>query len=164
MISSSERLDYAGLWLLKKLDLSADDGGIELPVVAPSSWAAIEPALEQLAVRDLVAIDRKRGVYQLTPAGLDHIANAIDEAESFIEEFDDWAAADVVAELRRRRLDPMRVRFYWGWYQGEFDDVVLFQQRRGGPVDHDWAGYLMSDAFYDALADDFDEGGRDAAQ
>ena len=59
----------------------------------------------------------------------------------------------MLAELQRRRLDPLRARFLWGWYQGEFDDLVLFQQRRGvEPVERSWADYLVSDAFYDNLA------------
>jgi hypothetical protein len=50
----------------------------------------------------------------------------------------------------------MRARFLWGWYEGEFDDLVLFQQRRGvSAVETLWAYYLMSDAFWTELARDF---------
>ena len=83
------------------------------------------------------------------------LSNAIDEAEAFIEEFDDEEAEDVVRELKRRNLDPLRVRFLWGWYQGEIDDLVLFQQRRGtAEVERDWALYLVDDSFYAELAKD----------
>ena len=145
---------YAGLWLLKMLDLAPEDGGRELPVVLPGELSPLEPVLERLAVEGLIEIDRKRGRYRLTDAGLQHIALAIDEAESFIDEFDDQDAQTIVAELRRRNLDPLRVRFLWGWYQGELDDLVLFQQRRGAQVEPDWASYLTGDALYQELARD----------
>ena len=49
----------------------------------------------------------------------------------------------------------MRARFLWGWYEGEFDDLVAFQERRGvTPVERMWAFYLTSDAFWDELAKD----------
>ncbi|MBL4686054.1 MAG: hypothetical protein JKY37_15780 [Nannocystaceae bacterium] len=104
-------------------------------------------------MQGLLEIDRKRGLYGLTPVGLDRIGNAIDVAEAFIEEFDEQEAADVVREVRRRNLDALRVRFLWGWYQGEFDDLTLFQQRRGSEtVEHEPAEYLLSDAFYEELS------------
>ena len=44
-------------------------------------------------------------------------------------------------------IDVLRVRFVWGWYQGEFDDLVLFQERRGmQPIEPLWAIFLLSDA------------------
>lgn len=83
-----------------------------------------------------LAIDRKTQRYSITKAGYRHIGALIDEAETIIDEFDDWETVDMVAELRARNLDPLRARFLWGWYQGEFDDLVQFQERRGiSPVD-----------------------------
>ena len=56
-----------------------------------------------------------------------------------------------------RNLDVFRARFLWGWYSGEFDDLVLFQQRRGvSPVEQFWAFYLTGDDFYRELARDTD--------
>ena len=50
-----------------------------------------------------------------------------------------------------------RARFLWGWYTGEFDDLVLFQQRRGiKPVERLWAYYLISDEFFATLAEDIE--------
>ena len=92
---------YAGLWALKMLDLNPKDGGIEFPVVLAPEYQPLERVLEQLAVDGLVEIDRKQGQYRLTDAGLDLLGNTIEEAESFIEEFDDEEADEVVAELRR---------------------------------------------------------------
>jgi hypothetical protein len=77
----------------------------------------------------------------------------IDEAEALVAEFDDYEVDDAIRELRARNLDVFRARFLWGWYVGEFDDLVLFQERRGvSPVERLWAFYLMSDAFWTELA------------
>ena len=58
----------------------------------------------------------------------------------------------MIAQLKGRNLDPYRARFLWGWYDGEFDDLVLYQERRGAkPVERLWAYYLMSDAFWNDL-------------
>ena len=46
-----------------------------------------------------------------------------------------------------------RARFLWGWFEGEFDDLVLWQERRGiTPVERMWAFFLTSDAFWNELA------------
>lgn len=154
-ITQEQVLYYAGLWALKKLDVEPEDGGVKFPVILPPVWASLEPALDRLAVDGHVEIDRKKGRYVLTQSGLDLIAASIDEAEAFIDEFDDEDAADVVAALNKRNLDPLRVRFLWGWYQGEFDDPVLFQRRRGvDNVETDGAAYLMDSTFYRELARD----------
>lgn len=155
MITQDEILTYAGLFLLKKLDLRPEDGGIELGVVLPHAYEPLEPALERLVIDGHVEIDRKRGRYRLSERGIAYVGSLIDEAEAHIEEFDALEVEQMMAILRRRNLDPMRVRFLWGWYQGEFDDLVRFQQQRGmHPVERDWAMVLMSPAFYDELAKD----------
>ena len=154
MINETQKHYYAGLWALKMLDLAAEDGGREFDVAGSGPWVLLEPVLEALAVEGLVSIDRKRGRYALTGAGLDRIGNAIDEAEAYIDEFDEQQAEAVVAALRRRHLDPLRVRYLWGWYQGEFDDLVLFQQRRGVAEVEDEASYLLGDGLYEALSRD----------
>lgn len=152
-MNTDAKLTYAGIYLLKKLDVDAEHGGLELPLALPRELDALDPALERLVLDGYVAMDRKKGRYQLTPSGVDHVGNLIDEAEHYIDEFDEMEADAVVAELRRRRLDPLRVRFLWGWYQGEFDDLVLWQQRRGlAEIEAEWASYLMDDAFWDELA------------
>ena len=69
-----------------------------------------------------------------------------------------WAdqIGDGIAELRAHNYDLMRARFLWGWYEGEFDDLVLFQERRGvDPVERMWAFYLTSDDFFREIAKDF---------
>lgn len=163
-ISESQKLTYAGIYTLKKLDLKPADGGVQIPVLLDGIYSPLEPVVEQLVMQGLLQIDRKAQRYSLTRAGSAHLGGLIDEAEAIIDEFDEWETADMVAELRARNLDPLRARFLWGWYQGEFDDVVLFQQRRGvDPVEHEWPLYVTSDEFYNDLERDLDDDGDDEA-
>jgi hypothetical protein len=155
MITEDQKLTYAGIYLLKLLDLSPADGGIEIPVVLPHELQPLDPALDRLLLEGMIEIDRKKGRYRLTSRGTDHLGTLIDETEAIIEELDERPVAEVVEILRRRNLDPLRVRFLWGWYQGELDDLVLFQQRRGASaVERDWALYLLSDELFAELARD----------
>ncbi len=155
MLSELEKLRYAGIYLLKQIDLGPKQGGLALPLTLTHELMPLEPVLDQLVLDGWLAMDRKKNRYVLTPEGIEYIGTLIDEAETYIEEFDDEDADVVVAELRQRNLDPMRVRFLWGWYQGEFDDLALYQQRRGvAELDSDWASFVTSDAFYQDLARD----------
>jgi hypothetical protein len=157
MLTETQRASYAGLWVLKMLDLGAKEGGVDLDVLLPHDWYPLEDVIEQLVLDGLVAIDRKKGRYVLTNEGIAHVGTHIDEAEAYIDELDGMEREAVVRTLRRRNLDPMRVRFLWGWYQGEFDDPILFQRRRGFPeVERDWASFLLSEAFYADLARDLE--------
>ena len=152
-LDEADKLAYASIWLLKKMDLKPAEGGIVLPVGLPSELTPLDEVLMDLQVNGLVAPSKKKDRYEITKAGFAHIGALIDEAEALIDEFDDQEPEEMLAELQRRHLDPFRARFLWGWYQGELDDLVLFQQRRGvEPVEHSWADYLVSDAFYDNLA------------
>ena len=145
----------AGLYLMKKLDLSPEDGGMPLPLPLPRELDLLDEVLDPLVVAGLVDMDRRRKQYVLTDRGIETIGHHIDEAEHYIDEFDGMAVEQLVPLLRQRRLDPLRVRFLWGWYQGELDDLVTFQQRRGvSPVERDWALYLVSDELYEELARD----------
>ena len=155
---AEEKLLYAGMCVLKKMDLKPEDGGLVLPAVLPHELEPLDEVLHELALAGFVAINQRKERWEITKAGFAHIGALIDEAEALIEEFDDQEPPAMLAELRRRRLDPFRARFLWGWYQDELDDLVLFQQRRGvDPVERSWADYLMSDAFYDNLALDLTE-------
>ena len=150
---AEEKLLYAGIYVLKKMDLKPEDGGLVLPAVLPHELEPLDEVLQELALAGFVEINRRKERWEITKAGFAHIGALIDEAEALIDEFDDEEPAEMLAELQRRHLDPFRARFLWGWYQGEFDDLVLFQQRRGvEPVERSWADYLVSDAFYDNLA------------
>jgi hypothetical protein len=152
-VDDEQKLQYAGIYLLKKLDLKPEDGGLVLPVVLPSDLTPLDEVLQDLALHDLVEINARKERWQITKQGFAHIAALIDEAEGLVEEFEDEELPAVVAELRRRNLDVFRARFLWGWYVGEFDDLVAFQQRRGvKPVERLWAYYLTSDELYAELA------------
>lgn len=152
-ISDEQKQTYAALVLLKKLDLAPEDGGLELPVVLPSELSPLDETLQQLAVDDLVAINAKKNRYELTKQGIAYLGTMIDEAAELVDEFEEYEVDEAIAELRARNLDVFRARFLWGWYEGEFDDLVLWQERRGvTPVERFWAFYLMSDAFWSELA------------
>lgn len=157
MITEPQKMTYAGLWVLKMLDLSPEEGGVELDVNLPHAWAPLEPVLDRLVLEGLVEIDRKKGRYLLGDRGIEYLGMLIDEAEGYIEELDEMETEEVVRTLRRRNVDPMRVRFLWGWYQGELDDLVVYQQRRGfSEIERDWAAFLLDDALYEDLARDLD--------
>ena len=150
---AEDKLRYAGISLLKKMDLKPAEGGLVLPAVLPHELEPLDEVLQGLALAGFVELNRRKERWLITKAGFAHIGALIDEAEALIDEFDDQEPEQMLAELKRRRLDPFRARFLWGWYQGEFDDLVLFQERRGvEPVERSWADYLVSDAFYDNLA------------
>jgi hypothetical protein len=154
-LTDEEKQAYVGMWLLKKLDLKPEDGGITLPIVLPSELGTLEETLHQLAVDGLVDLNAKKERYELTKQGIAYLGELIDEAGDLVDEFDDEEMPEVVAELKRRNLDPMRARFLWGWFEGELDDLVRFQEQRGvRPVERMWAFYLTSDDFWRELARD----------
>jgi len=154
-ISEEDQRAYAGMFLLKKMDLKPADGGLVFPLVLPSELSPLEDILHELAVAELVAMNTRKERWDLTKKGLAYLATLIDEAEALVEEFDDDELPDVLAELRARKLDVFRARFLWAWYDGELDDLVLWQQQRGvTPVETLWAYYLTSDELYAELARD----------
>ena len=147
---------YAGIYVLKLMDLKPEDGGMTFPLVLPSELSPLDDILHDLAVAGLIEQHKRKDHWQLTKAGLAHLARLIEEAEELVDEFDDAEVAEVVAELRARNLDLMRARFLWGWFEGELDDLVEFQRQRGvRPVQTLWAYYLTDDELYAELAKDF---------
>lgn len=153
VLDEAQKNYLAGIYVLKKLDLDPKEGGVVIPVLADHRTAPLEPVMDALHMEGLVEIDRKKQAYKLTRAGLDTIAVLIDEIEQIIEEFDEHEPDEVIRTLRRRGLDVLRIRFLWGWYDGEFDDVVAYQRRRGfAEVEPEWAAFITGDAFYDDLA------------
>jgi hypothetical protein len=154
-IDDDKKHTLASIFLLKKMDLKPEDGGMEFPIVLPSELGPIDETLQQLAVDDLIAAHKKKPIWDLTKKGLQYLADVIDETTDMIDEFDDLEVDEAIEELRARNLDVYRARFLWGWYEGEFDDLVLWQERRGvSPVERFWAFYLMSDEFWNELGKD----------
>jgi hypothetical protein len=152
-IDDDAKQSYIALWLLKKLDLAAEDGGMQFAVALPAELSPLDEPLQQLAVDDLIQINRKTGRYDLTKKALAHLGEVIDEASDLVDELDDLETDQAIAELRARGRDVFRARFLWGWFDGEFDDLVLWQERRGvRPVEHLWAFYLTGDRLWNELA------------
>lgn len=157
-LSPEQKQTYVSMYILKKMDLEDEEGGMTFPILVPSELSPLDEVLQDLAVHDYIQMNKKKGVYELAPKGVEYLGELIDEAEDLVDEFDDEELADTLRELRARRLDVFRARFLWGWFEGEFDDLVAFQERRGvTPVERMWAFYLTSDAFFDELARDLDE-------
>lgn len=149
---------YIKLWILKKLDLAPEDGGMTFPVVLPSELSPLDDYLQELAVDDRVAINAKRARYELTKPGIAYLGEVIDEASNLVDDLDELETDEAIAELKARGLDVYRARFLWGWFDGEFDDLVLFQERRGvTPVERLWAFYLTGDEFWREIAKDLAE-------
>lgn len=155
VIDDDTKYTYVALWILKKLDLDPKEGGMEFPVVLPAELSPLDDYLQQLAVDDFVAINPKKGRYELTKKGIAYLGEVIDEASDLVDDLDDLETDEAIAELQARGLDVFRARFLWGWFDGEFDDLVLFQERRGvRPVERMWAFYLTGDDFWREIEKD----------
>lgn len=159
MIPNAEQKNaYASMVLLKKMDLDPADGGLTFPVVLPPELSPLDELLQDLAVADLISINARKERYELTAAGTAYLGRLIDEAEEMIDGLDDLETDEAIEELRKQRRDLFRARFLWGWYEGEFDDLVAFQEQRGvTPVERMWAFYLIGDDFYRELARELEE-------
>lgn len=152
-IDDEAKQTYIALWLLKKLDLTGEDGGMEFPVALPAELSPLDEPLQRLAVDDLLQINRKTGRYDLTKKGIAYLGEVIDEASDLVDELDELETEEAITELHARGRDVFRARFLWGWFDGEFDDLVLWQERRGiRPVERLWAFYLTGDELWNALA------------
>lgn len=157
-IDDDTKQTYIGLWILKKLDIKPEDGGMTFPVVLPSELSPLDEALQQLAVDDMISINAKKGRYELTKQGIAYLGEVIDEASDLVDDLDDLETEEAIAEIKSRGLDVYRARFLWGWFDGEFDDLVLYQERRGvKPVERMWAFYLTGDEFWNELARELKE-------
>ncbi|WP_428267821.1 hypothetical protein [Haliangium sp.] len=153
VITEDQKLTYAGMYMLKKMDLKPKEGGMTVPLHLTGELAVLDDVMQKLLYSGYVKIHQRKERYDITDAGYAYIGALIDEAEAYVDEFDDEEVEDMVDELERRNIDVFRVRFLWGWYQGEFDDLVLFQERRGiRPLEQLWAIFLISDEFYNNLA------------
>jgi hypothetical protein len=158
VVDEDEIKTYAGIYLLKKLDLEPRDGGMVFPLGLPSELTPLDEIFHELLAQGLVAANQRKDRWELTREGLAHLARLIDEAEDLMDELDELEVHEAVAALRARNLDVMRARFLWGWYDGEFDDLLEFQRARGvRPLQPLWAYYLTDDEFYAELAKDLAE-------
>src|SRR4051812_2228533 len=101
-LSAEQKLTYAGIWLLKKMDLSPEDGGMVMPIVMPPELTPLDDVLEALYLAGRIELDRKKERYQITRQGFEYIGQLIDEAEALVDEFEDYETPEVVAQLRAR--------------------------------------------------------------
>lgn len=153
VIDDETKQTYVSLWLLKKLDLDPADGGMELPVVLPAELSPLDEYLQELAVAEMISINARKGRYELTKKGIAYLGEVIDEASDLVDDLDDLETDEAIDALRARGLDVFRARFLWGWFEGELDDLVLFQERRGvTPVERMWAFYLTGNELWRELA------------
>jgi hypothetical protein len=116
VVDDDEIRTYAGIYVMKMMDLKPADGGMVFELPLPHELSPLDEVLVELESRGLVEMHRRKDRWDLTKAGLAHLATLIDEATDLMDEFDDDELPEVVAELRARNLDPLRARFLWGWY------------------------------------------------
>lgn len=159
-IEDDKKYSLAGLFLLKKMDLKPKDGGMEFPAVLPNELSPLDDVFQHMALDGLVEIDKRTfgaDRWKMTKKGIERLRHTIEEANQMIDEYDDYEVEEAIEEMRSRNLDVFRCRFLWGWLEGEFDDLVLFQERRGvSPVERMWAIYLTGDEFWAELAKELD--------
>ncbi len=162
VISEEEKLTYAGMYMLKQMDLKPKEGGMTVPIYLTGEMAVLDDVMQKLLYHNHVSVNARKERYDITKSGLEYIGALIDEAEAYVDEFDDEETEDMIEELERRNIDVFRVRFLWGWYQGEFDNLSLYQERRGmRPVEPLWPIFLIGDEFYNDLARDLPGYGDD---
>lgn len=169
-LTEEKKQTYTELVLLKLLDMAPDEGGLELPVDLPSELTPIQEHLQNLRFNGFIEVAAKprkafaalRGkpkeeFYKLTDKGIEYLGKVIDEAEGYVARFEEHEVHEMVDEAVAMKLDPERIRFLWGWYQGEFDDLAVFQERRGlDPVERLWAYYLTSEDFFAEVMSDLE--------
>ena len=152
-ISDEAKQRYIGMQLLRFLDIDPKDGGIPFPAVPDGALVALDEPLQELGVAGYAEINAKKGIWQLTKSGIAYLGTLIDEASDLVDELDELETDEAIRELQSRGLDVFRARFLWGWFEGEFDDLVLWQERRGiTPVERLWSFYLTGDELWNELA------------
>jgi hypothetical protein len=117
------RSTYEALYLLKKLDLAPEDG-LVLPVVLPSELSPLDETLQQLAVDDLIVINARKNRYRLTARG-SRTSAPRSTGRALVDEFDDHEVEDAIRTSRA--ISMCSGRDSCGWYEGEFDDLVVFR-------------------------------------
>ena len=158
-LTEQQKLTYAGMWLIKKMDIGPKQGGFDVEVPLEGEYKFAEQIIDKLYFDKYIEIDPKKAKYILTERGISYIGRIINEAEDLIETYEDYETYEMVEELEERNLDVFRARFLWGLYDGEFDDIIEFQEKRGFQhIEESWSAFIMSDDFFDNLIlDIYDE-------
>ena len=152
-----EIMKYAGMYILKKIDLPPDEGGHPFEVPLTGLDEHMEPILDDLMFHGLIDIDTVKTQYVLTADGTDYIHKLIDEIEGYINKYQDFEPTTRVNLMKRDRINPLRARFLWGLYDGEFDNFDQWQENWGITAENkidDWRDVITSKPFYDMLFED----------
>ncbi len=152
-----EIVNYAGIYILKKMDISDDSGGHVFEVPLSGIDEHLEPVMDDLLFNDLVKIDTVNICYKISDKGRDYIDSLIDEIEGYIDRYEDFDPQAKVNLMKRDRVNPLRVRFLWGLYDGEFDDFNQWQDNLGiTDKIKDWQTIIVKKEFYDILFEEID--------
>ncbi|GMT50338.1 MAG: hypothetical protein IEMM0008_1877 [bacterium] len=149
-----EIMKYSGLYILKKLDLPPEEGGHLFEVPLSGLDEHMEPILDDLFFHNLIDIDTDNARYALTQEGSEYIDKIVAEVEGYIDKYQEFDPATKVNLMRRDKVNPLRARFLWGLYDGEFDDFNEWQENWDiDPTQRkdDWREVITSKDFYDML-------------
>jgi len=155
-----EILKYAGIYVLKKLDRPPADGGYFFEVPLMGLDEHLEPILDDLLFHDIIEIDVDHARYSLTKEGIQYIDKLIDEIEGYIDKYQEYEPVTRVNLMKRDKINPLRARFLWGLYDGEFDDFDQWQENWNIAPDEktaDWREIITMKEFYDMLFEDINQ-------
>ena len=89
---------------------------------------------------------------KLCQKGEQYIDSLVQEIESYMDKYEDFEPQTRINLMKRDQIDPLRARFLWGIYDGEFDDLVQWQaQAHSFKPFEDWRQLITSKDFYDFL-------------
>ncbi len=152
-----EIMKYAGLYILKMVDLPPEEGGHLFEVPLSGLDEQMEPILDDLFFHNLIEIDTDKARYALSQDGSDYVDKIVAEVEDYIDKYQEFDPATKVSLMRRDKMNPLRARFLWGLYDGEFDDFNEWQENWNiDPTQRkeDWQDVITSKDFYDMLFED----------
>ncbi|MDH5681585.1 MAG: hypothetical protein OEZ36_08360 [Spirochaetota bacterium] len=152
-----EIMKYAGMYILKRLDLPAEEGGHAFEVPLAGLDEHLEPILDDLMFHNLIEIDENAVRYALSDEGRGYVDKLIVEIEGYIDKYQEFEPTTRVNLMKRDRINPLRARFLWGLYDGEFDDFELWQENWEVPATEklsDWRDVITKKEFYDMLFED----------
>lgn len=165
-----EIMKYAGLFILEKIDVGPNDGGHNFDVPLMGIDEQLEPILDDLLFHDLLDIDSENTCYTITDKGYKYIKDIIKEAENYLSKYQEFEPTTRVNLMKRDGVNPLRARFLWGLYDGEFIDIKQWQDDRGISLEEqveDWREFITKKEFYDILfeeinnMDDLDDAALD---
>jgi len=103
-----EIMKYAGMYVIKKMDLTPADGGHIFEVPLQGLDEHLEPVLDNLMFNNLIFIDTNRVQYDLTKDGEQYVRSLIDEAEVYIDKYQEFEPTTRVNLMKRDKVNPLR--------------------------------------------------------